>query len=412
MPLTALGPDGVIDATTCLPEQWAGIHRIGSRSDLRCRTCAAPMTAKISVRGLRFFAHLPEASPCAGRGETAEHRRLKVVLAEAIKAAGWISEVEAQPVPSDTGGWRADVMAIRPDGARRIAFEVQVAGMTVLEGKVRTDRYAIDGIETIWVTTKHAPWLHKLPSMRLVSEDQAGWTVDRGMAIWEEGRWKGGATSSLGNVVDGMLTSSLVAHQVRGLTETIARGARTIERVHHQAIALVPAEALVREGRCERQLAREQRERGRHERRIGELGRRQAAVLPALVADAFLAAGPGQAVFVGVPGVRIRPGRIPDRPDAVGNERTGFGVVAWIGSRRHRRLFGVGSPVAGRISPGLARSWSMRGIEVYAADIMEKRRLERALGPAVRVRVATRGPASTRPLSGAVSPDWSSDSKG
>jgi hypothetical protein len=201
--------------------------------------------AKVSVRGLRFFAHLPDASPCVGRGETVEHRRLKAVLAEAIQAAGWICEVEAQPVPSDTGGWRADVMATRPDGARRIAFEVQLAGMTAPEGKMRTDRYSTDGIETLWVTTKHARWIYKLPSIRLVSDDQAGLMVDRGTAIWEHGCWKGGAKFSLGNVVGGMLESSLVSHDVRGLTELITSRTGTVERVHDRAIALVPAETLL-----------------------------------------------------------------------------------------------------------------------------------------------------------------------
>jgi hypothetical protein len=120
-------------------------------------------------------------------------------------------------------------MAMRPGVARRIAFEVQLAGTTGPEAKVRTDRYSTDGIETIWVTTKQARWIHKLPSMRLVTDDQAGWTVDRGPAIWEQGGWKGGAKLSLGNLVDGMLKSSLVSHEVKGLTESITRGTGTVQ---------------------------------------------------------------------------------------------------------------------------------------------------------------------------------------
>lgn len=99
-------------------------------------------------------------------------------------------------------------MATRPDGARRIAFEVQLAGMRAPEGKVRTDRYSTDGIETLWVTTKHARSIDKQLSIRLVTDDQAGLMVDRGTAIWGHGCWKGGAKCSLGNVVGGMLKSS------------------------------------------------------------------------------------------------------------------------------------------------------------------------------------------------------------
>lgn len=370
------------------------------------------MTAKVSVRGLRFFAHRPTGPPCPGKGETMEHRLVKAALADAVKAAGWNAELEAHPDRGDTGGWRADVMAARPDGVRRIAFEVQLAGMTVDEGNRRTDRYAVDGVETIWVTTKHARWLHRLPSVRVVTDSQAGWTVDRGVATWEDGHWSGGARRSLRNVVKGMLQASVVRHDVTGLVEGVARGTGTVEIWHDHAIALVSAGTLMDEDRFERRRAVERAERERHERRIEALRHRQAAVLPALVGDALHAAGPGQGVFVGVPGVRVVPGRLPDPVDAGGNESTAFGVVAWVGSRRLRRLFGVGSPVVGRISPSLVRSWARRGVEVYAADAAEKVRLEHALGTAVAVRVAN--PRIDLPLlpPTTLSPRWSSNSRG
>lgn len=64
--------------------------------------------------------------------------------------------IEAQPASGDHGGWRADVLAVTPDG-KRFAFEAQLAAMTAAEGIERTERYQRDQIETVWFTTKNAP---------------------------------------------------------------------------------------------------------------------------------------------------------------------------------------------------------------------------------------------------------------
>lgn len=277
---------------------------------------------------------------------------------------------------------------------------------------VRTDRYSADDIETIWLTTNHARWLYQLPSMRVVQDGQEGWMVDRGMATWEHHCWRGGGRRRLGTVVDGVLKASVVHHEVTGLTEAVIRGAGTIELCHVHAIALVSSGTLADEARFECQQAAARKERERHQRRIEALWHRQAAVLPTLVGDAFHAASPGQGVFVGVRGVRVVPGRLPDQFEARGNEKTALGVVAWIGSRRCRHLLGIGSPVLGRINPGLARSWASRGVKVYAVDIAEKVHLERALDGAVTVRMADPRPGQPRPIPGTVSPRSSSRSRG
>lgn len=142
------------------------------------------MITKISRTGLRFFAHKAKPESCAMGGESPEHRRLKHRIAVLIRQLGFEAAVEAAPAPGDAGGWRADVLGVAPSG-RRVAFEVQLAGMTVTEGQDRTDRYARDGIETVWVSTKHAARISALSSARLKLEGDA-LTADRGLARWRD----------------------------------------------------------------------------------------------------------------------------------------------------------------------------------------------------------------------------------
>ncbi|MGO9900171.1 MAG: competence protein CoiA family protein [Solirubrobacteraceae bacterium] len=153
-----------IDSTSCDEGVWVAIYKTQPRTALFCRECGSSMHAKVSSQGTRFFAHDRKQLRCSLNGETPMHRLLKSQLAEIIRACGWNAEMEAMPSDSDIGGWRADVLASHHQHARRVAFEVQLAAMTVVEGRERSARYSGDAIETIWLTTKNTPWLWKPPA--------------------------------------------------------------------------------------------------------------------------------------------------------------------------------------------------------------------------------------------------------
>jgi competence protein CoiA len=61
VPLAAVHAElGLLDATLDdlgVPLPWEQIHRVRPPAPLMCRACAGPVSAKLSVRGLRFFAH-------------------------------------------------------------------------------------------------------------------------------------------------------------------------------------------------------------------------------------------------------------------------------------------------------------------------------------------------------------------
>lgn len=120
MPLTAQhAAAGVLDATTNPlggDATWSAIHRARPRAPLTCRECGHGLHAKLSAKGLRFFAHDAAAPDCSLAGETIAHRLLKLQLASAIRDAGWFADLEVAGE-----GWRADVLATSPDGSRRMA---------------------------------------------------------------------------------------------------------------------------------------------------------------------------------------------------------------------------------------------------------------------------------------------------
>lgn len=181
MPLIALGSDGnVIDSTNCDDGLWASIHKVRPIALLTCRGCSSLMSAVESVNHLRFFRHVVVNEHCPSYGESQAHLKLKKFIAHILRQLGAEPSLEALPNPSDQGGWRADVLVMTSTGSR-IAFEAQLSSMTVEEGLRRTDRYARDGIETIWVTTKHVHWLNDLPGVRIAIEGEMGF-VDRGLA--------------------------------------------------------------------------------------------------------------------------------------------------------------------------------------------------------------------------------------
>lgn len=387
MPLTAVSDNGEVDATACADDLWSSLHRARPAPALRCRMCAASMHAKVSGRGLRFFAHHAGAD-CPSAGETPEHRFWKRALASVIREAGWHAAIEAEPAVGDLGGWRADVLAVEAstEVPRRTAFEVQLAGMTPAEGKERTERYRADGIETVWVTTRYPRWFYEVPGLRVEdggSGDLGTLGVTRGLVRQIDGRWRSQDHQDLGSVVRRLLDRRLVAYDIGYFGEQIPYGDRTREYWVDRAVAWVDSEEVERLEHERRQREIEAARAREHEERLEALFARQEAVLPIAICDARDSIGASWSVFVGVPPTWFQ-GEL-SRVDAAGNESTAHGLVIWTGFNRSKiDLFAVVCPVAARISPRLARSWAKRGVRVYAADSTEATRLAHALGCSTR----------------------------
>lgn len=176
---------GRIDATAAdlgCGWAWTAIHRVRPRVLLACPECGHGVRAKKSHLGLRFFAHDPGAPTCGLAGESMEHRLLKLELAAAVRDAGWHAALE---VPGPGGHWRADVLAVSPDGMLRMAWEAQLSSITEDEIRERTERFAADDVMVCWVATQPRRWRGCVPSILLTPPREAQsstWEVIQGLA--------------------------------------------------------------------------------------------------------------------------------------------------------------------------------------------------------------------------------------
>lgn len=141
MPLTALLHGNVLRAPQLSATEWSALRG----ADL-VMPCGARGIAKRSALGTRFFAHHPgEHCGVDHKPESVEHLAAKEAIIGAALAAGWSAEDERR---APDGTWVADVLV--SNGTRRIAFEVQWSHQHEEDYRSRTQRYAADGIETVW----------------------------------------------------------------------------------------------------------------------------------------------------------------------------------------------------------------------------------------------------------------------
>jgi len=234
MPLTCIltTPSSVsqrFDATDAQGSEWQRIYRVRPRPLLTCPECRSRVHAKVSRRGLRFFAHDQAQRRCSLGGETQEHLHLKRLLAQIIRSTpNWSVVIEAGPMEGDTGGWRADVLATGIEG-RRIAFEVQLAPMTVADGIERAGAYERDRVEQVWLTPSNPNWALSIPTLALsgakpVAEAQAeDFRVVRGLYRRNGGGRlePRGGSPPLPTVIGGLLIGSYSIHELRREGKTV-----------------------------------------------------------------------------------------------------------------------------------------------------------------------------------------------
>jgi hypothetical protein len=383
MPLTAVHPKlGTVDASLVTDETWATIHKVRPRPMLTCRGCEGRMQARRSSLGLRFFAHDRTEPTCPSNGETPEHRALKHTIAQAIREANSTAEIEVAPGPGDRGGWRADVLASTPDG-RRIAFEAQLASMTTAEGQERTDRYADDGIETVWITTKHASWLFQLPGVRV---DDANGIVraTRGCAVFDGERWRTRDDALFGRLIASLLAGRVRPLHLRYLSESYLRGKQSVLKFHDDVVILAPTEQVDRYNEQQKREAEqalvEEMQRARHQQNREALVERQRSILPTAAAKTLRVMPDGHSLWAGIPPAPVKDIRSLTPEGSIGNEATAWGVPLWTGTdKRNLFLQAVVCPVADRITDGLAANWRKRNITVFVETPREDQRLNEKL---------------------------------
>lgn len=152
MPLSATLHGHRVISTQLTDAEWETLRQESKASHgcLLMGYSGYPCYGRTSKLGLRHFAHrrgAPDDLP--PWAETAEHLLSKALVVAAAERLGW--EVRTE-VPSEDRSWIADTL-VEKDG-RRIAFEVQWSRQSDDDYEFRTQRYADQGIECVWLARR------------------------------------------------------------------------------------------------------------------------------------------------------------------------------------------------------------------------------------------------------------------
>lgn len=153
--------------------------------ELSSPECRGRVFVRVSPHRDRHFSHQVRPDDCELANESPEHHLLKLELAMAARAAGWRAELE---VSGEARNWRADVMVFDERGRPFMALEAQSSPMTPDDARMRTDRYAADGVAVCRVGLHERPRERGVPSLRVRFPHERGerWTVWHGMSRY---RW-------------------------------------------------------------------------------------------------------------------------------------------------------------------------------------------------------------------------------
>ncbi|MFF9396199.1 competence protein CoiA family protein [Streptomyces griseoluteus] len=186
------------------------------------------------------------------------HHLLRLELAQAARAAGWMAELE---VSGPDGRWRADVLASTAY-SRRVALEAQLASITAAEIRARTQRMGADGVRAYWFSDRsRIPWLGAVSSARLARQGEDLVAVEP-IARFTGAYWDPEPSIPLSKFVGRVLTSRFVSHAPRAPQRQVVRPVTRLWA--HPKCVLAEAKKLRDE---EKQQRAAQEEQARAERR-------------------------------------------------------------------------------------------------------------------------------------------------
>jgi competence protein CoiA len=115
-----------------------------------------PAVLKCSIRGVQFFAHAPGCATEMPEPESELHLLAKIVIARALRKAGFTVWVERPGTTPNGEPWQADVLCETEDGF--IAIEIQLAQQTLADYEARTARYQRSGVKCVWLVRAPQPY--------------------------------------------------------------------------------------------------------------------------------------------------------------------------------------------------------------------------------------------------------------
>lgn len=207
MPLRARLNGDDIQSFNYSESEWMELKSSYAQQALIMACCDRKAIPKKSKLGTQYFAHAKRGD-CTTAPETADHLKLKALVALSATAQGWSLTTEEPGETPDGEKWVADVMCQK--GNARVAIEVQWSHQTRAEFERRTQKYLSSGVRCAWLFRLHR-------SRRYMSKDfEDAYNLPYfGFRDWCDGYQISRYKVSLEEFVAGMLSGKLVCHPSR-----------------------------------------------------------------------------------------------------------------------------------------------------------------------------------------------------
>ncbi|MGR5065026.1 competence protein CoiA [Photobacterium sp. DNB22_13_2] len=146
MPLRATLDGSAVQSFNYSSNEWGQLKSSYKSRTLTMACCGHKAIPKTSKLGTRYFAHARRGE-CTSAPETADHLKLKTIVAKAAEDAGWQVTTEFEGMTPGGEKWVADVYCQRGD--KTMVFEVQWSHQSESEYLRRTEKYEASGINRV-----------------------------------------------------------------------------------------------------------------------------------------------------------------------------------------------------------------------------------------------------------------------
>ncbi len=146
MPLRATLDGTNVHSFQLSPIEWEELKRTYKTRSLTMACCGHKAVPRTSKLGNQHFAHARRGE-CTSAPETADHIKIKTIVANAAEDAGWHVTTEFASETPDGEKWVADVYCQK--GNKTMVFEVQWSQQSDTEYHRRTEKYKASGINRV-----------------------------------------------------------------------------------------------------------------------------------------------------------------------------------------------------------------------------------------------------------------------
>ncbi len=158
-----------VEAFSLTDEEWNTIWNDPIGTWLMPKT-NWPAIPKVSIRGLRFFAHKSGYPLPLPKPKSYAHTRLQIDIVQAARSLGFKANLEVDGCCPDGTSWIADVLAESETG-RKIVFEVQLSSQHLRDFKMRTEKYRLSGVSVCWLLPEKTVGMRLMKSIIYENED-------------------------------------------------------------------------------------------------------------------------------------------------------------------------------------------------------------------------------------------------